>query len=511
MASAVSVEGNLIYLAPLKFWRALAGGQDITSRHRLVWADAIIRAAEDRGEMSTESTHMWERGANTARDGSIVYNVGNGILREDDSGLLARMEPLAQDIHAGEIYLPGPKIELVDDTKAFEYAAEMYDAVMQYRWERGEHGHAFLGWLVTSLIGGALPFRPMLWLTALPGSGKTFLLEKIVNGLFGEVVTDWANATEAGMALQTADTALPAYLDEFEPEPGKERRMQDILGLIRIATSGGASRIRGNVKGGFVQSRPRFSLLMASVDRPTLSEANAQRITPIRLSTAGVDNWPEVRDAILASVTKERSLAIRTHIIRNTARIVRHASEIEDEMIHGEVATREAQIRAALSAGASFLSADDGFRIGRQAAALLDKFRPFATLMQTVIRSKREEDITCADALRTAYFTDVGFFVPDGMADDQQVRLRKLMLRHGFKMPDADQVYAAVDWRAMRDLLIGTPYMHIDLSEYLLQLPRAYRPRSDRGHLVRITFSGVSKPVIAIPRETCGKIGLFVF
>ena len=218
---------------------------------------------------------MWERGANTARDGSIVFNIGNGILREDDSGLLNRMEPLAQDIHAGEIYLPGPKIDMADDPRAYEYAAEMFDAVMQYRWERDEHGHAFIGWLVTSLIGGALPFRPMLWLTALPGSGKTFLLEKIVNGVFAQVVTDWANATEAGMALQTADTALPAYLDEFEPEPGKERRMQDILGLIRIATSGGASRIRGNAKGGFVQSRPRFSLLMASVDRPTLSEANA--------------------------------------------------------------------------------------------------------------------------------------------------------------------------------------------------------------------------------------------
>ena len=180
-------------------------------------------------------------------------------------------------------------------------------------------------------------------------------------------------------------------------------------------------------------------------------------------------------------------------------------------MIHGEVATREAQIRAALSAGVSFLSADDGFRIGRQAATLQDKYRPFATLMQTVIRSKREEDITCADALRTAYFTAEGYFVHDVMADDTQVRLRRLALRHGFKMPDADQVYAAIDWRAMRDLLIGTPYMHIDLSEYLLQLPGAYRPKSDAGHLVRITFAGVSKPVIAIPRATLGEMGLFVF
>ena len=510
-ANGLSSQGNLIHLAPLKYWQSLAGGNDLSAKRLLVFADSILRAAEEMGEMSTQSTHMWSRGAHLTKSGAIVYNIGNGLIAEDGDGMLTEARPLTQDVESSEIYLPGAKIELVDDKEAYVYCADLFDAIMQYRWDREEHGHAFLGWIVTSLIGGALPFRPMLWLTALPGSGKTFLLEQVVNPLFGSLVTDWANATEAGMAAQTSDTALPAYLDEFEPEPGKERRLQDIMGLIRIATSGGASRTRANQKGEFYQSRPRFSLLMASVDRPTLSEANAQRITPIRLSTKGVENWAAVRDRILKAVEPERSAAIRTHIIRSTAKIARHAKEIEDELIQQEAATREAQIRGALSAGVAFLSADPGFRIGRSAKTLADEYRPFATLMQTTLRQKFDEDITCAQALRRAYFEDNGNFVGESWASDAQRILRSLMVRQGFKFADGDTLYCAIDWRPMVKMLEGTPYMHIDLSEYLLQLPEAARPRTEAGNFVRANFAGVTKSVVALPMATLKKMGLFVF
>ena len=309
--ASIGSSGNLIELAPLDFWRARVGGKDLSAQRRDVQADAMIRAAEEKGEISTQGTHMWGRGAHRTKAGEVVYNVGTGILSADRTGALTELQPLTVDVGTSEeIYLPGPHIELHDDPQAPNYAGELFDAVMAYRWERDEHAHAFLGWLVTSLVGGALPFRPMVWLTALPSTGKTFLLQQVLNPFFGNLVSDWASVTEAGMALQTADTSLPAYIDEFEPEPGKERRMDDILALMRASTSGGASRTRATAKGEFYQSRVRFSLLMASVDRPRLNEANATRITPIRLSTKGVDDWPAVRDGLLATVEPDRAIAI---------------------------------------------------------------------------------------------------------------------------------------------------------------------------------------------------------
>ena len=506
-AGTVGSEGQLIYLAPLSFWRGLAGGKDPSAKHRLVWADQIIRAAENKGEMSTQSTHMWERGAHKRRDGSIVYNVGSHVLSADIHGNLSVQQPLTTHLDSGEIFLPGPAIHLTDHDKAYLWAADFYEALLRYRWETLEHGQAFAGWCVTSLIGGALPFRPMLWLTALPGSGKTFLMSHVLQPLFGNLLTDWANATEAGMAVQTQDTALPAVLDEFEPEPGKERRMQDILGLIRVATSGGAARVRGNAKGGYVMSRPRFSLLMASVDRPTLSEANAQRITSIRLSAAGVEDWPGVRDALLKAVEPERAAAIRTHIIRNTAHIANHATEIEDEMIAEGAPTRDAQIRSALSAGVCFLAAEDGFRLGRRAATLSDTFRPFMSLMQGIVRSKHQDDMTLADILDRAYFEDDRTFVL--RPSTAQREYQHIALRMGFKFADEETLLCAIDWRAMTDMLRDTVYANIDLSEYLLRMPGARRAQTEAGLPRRVTFAGVTKQCIALDRSDLRRLGLF--
>ena len=510
-ASSVGAMGNLIVLAPLHFWKQMAGGKDPAQKHRDVWADAMIRAAEERGEMSTQSVYMWSRGAHKDRTGKVIYNVGNGILEADDSGLLNRMKPLMQDVETSEIYLPGPKIDLYDDEQAFQYGAELYDAISGYRWEREEHGQAFLGWIVASLIGGALPFRPMLWLTALPDTGKTFLLEFVVKALFGNLVTDWANVSEAAMAAQTSFSALPAYLDEFEPKPGKERRIDDILALVRVATSGGAARTRATQTGEFYQARPRFSLLMASIDRPALSDADSSRIMPIRLDAAGVQDWPIVRDKIIQAVDGHRARSIVTNIIRNTQRIVEHAKEIEDELLTENLSTRESQQRAALSAGVAFLSADEGFRLSRQRRGLADKYRAMSTLMQSMVRSRFEEDVTVADALKQGYFEVDGKWVPDAWLTEEKRKLRAATMRHGFRFIDEEWLYAAIDWKGMRDLLQHTQYQNIDLSEYLLRLPGAHRPKSDGGAYVRVTFAGQTRAVIAIPRSTLAEMGLFVF
>lgn len=516
-AQSVASEGQLLYLAPLYFWRALASTRHPTAKNRAVWADAIIRAAETRGERSTTSTHMWGRGAHKTPSGDIVYNVGNKILVENKvSGLLTDERPLTQDIDSAEIYLPGPPIDLKDDPEAFTYAADLYESVMRYRWESEEHGHVFLGWIVTSLIGGALPFRPMLWLTALPETGKTFLLEEVLQRVLGNLVSEWADVTEAGIAYQASASALPAYIDEFEPEQDKMSRMKAILGLIRVATSGGAARTRGNPQGGIIQSRPRFSLLMSSVDRPVLSGADESRIMPIRLAVVGVADWKSVRDAIRAAVTPERCLAIRTHIIRHTAVIARHQLELEEELLDEGTPTRQAQIRSALSAGVSFLSAET-IVLDRRAQSLNDDHRLVHTLMQCTIRMAGANDMTVAEILTNGWFENDGTFITAKQAiDSYKSDLRQIAARHGFTWSsDGEALLFATGFENMKRLLWGTQYQHVELAEHLFRLPGADRARSaptdksPKGHLMRITFAGVSKSAIAVPRDTLRQMGLF--
>ena len=508
-AVSIGSEGNLIHLAPLRFWQAAAGG-NMTKKHLQTWADALIRAAEDKGEISTQNTRMWRRGAHKTQRDHAIYHLGNYVLSPDDAGLMTVRAPLTEvSEHTKDIYLPDPPIELKDHAEARDWAQDLYFAIMSYRWDRSEDGYAFAGWLVTSLIGGALPFRPMLWLTAAAGAGKTFLLEDILCPVFGPLVTDLVNATEAGMASIASDSALPCYLDEFEPEAGRERKQQEILSLIRTATSGSAARIRGTATGGFTMTRPRFSLLMASVNRPVLSPANASRITAIHLSTRGVENWPEVRDAIYQATTPEKCLAIRTAIIRHTKIIVDHARCIEDALLRENVPTREAQIRAGLSAGVAFLSMNPDFVLSAQSTPDVDKYGPMMAILAAILKRPHFEDITAAEALKRAYFNEHGEFIDPGSRQSDEEGYATLTARYGLKFHSGDELWVALHWPRLAELLKGTPHQAIDLSEYLRRLPGTKQPCTKSGKRARMTVGGLTKYVVSIPRAMLELLGFF--
>ena len=506
MPQALMHDGNIINLAPLEYWRTMTGGKDISKAHKLVWADAMIRGAEERGEISTMATRMWGRGAIKTKTGEIVYNLGNRILVEDPkTGLMGIEKPLA-DENIREIYLPGPEIVLKDTGDAAAYCREAYRAIMAYRWEKTEYGSAFCGWLVSSLIGGALPFRPMLWITSKAGYGKTFLLDEVISRFHEGVITELANTSEAGMAAQSQDSSLPVYLDEFEPAQGKEYQMQQILALIRIATSGGAGRSRGNSSGGFTNIRLRFSLMIASIDRPVLSDADDQRITPISLGE-GVEDWPGVKRGILEAMHPEKCIAMRTHIIRNTARIVETAGRIENDLAeNGGVETRAAQIRSALSAGVSFLTGKE-FVLPERDVRLKNDNRPFHALMQSIVKSDGYEDLTVAQAITGAWFPQ---YTEEITADTEVCR--RVSERHGFKfMENLEYLACAVDWRPMHSLLKGTPFASMDLDEYLPTIPGAKRYLSGNGKRGRLTFSKQRSPCIIIPIDSLRDMGLFDF
>ena len=308
-AGQIFNEGTLLQLAPAEFWDALAGSNKWSGPHKRSWVDAMIRAAEKGGEIDIENKAFWRRGARTYKDEDgkqrYMFHSGTKLLYEDGKGRLKVPKSLSNP-DDNEIYLPCPPMQIIDDESAIQYSMEFAATVLQYRWLTPHHGHVLLGWIVTSLIGGALPFRPAIWLTAAAGAGKTYVIESILKPIFGDLVMPLSNATEAGLAALSTDSALPCLLDEFEPDQGKKSGSQDaILALLRMATSGEGARVRGKPEGGVVAMRPRFSLMMSSINRPVLSDANLQRIVPIRLSMTGVEDWLQVRNEIARTTTKK--------------------------------------------------------------------------------------------------------------------------------------------------------------------------------------------------------------
>ena len=511
--SALIAEGNLLTFAPLVYWQAMCANGQITQRSRTVWADSIIRAAEKGGEINMLNKQMWRRGAVKDSCGKILYNVGDGILEADDSGLLVRKRGLGTDAESSDIYLPGPTIRLSDKPEVEKWMADFYRAVMSYRWEDPNHGRAFLGWIVTSLVGGALPWRPMLWLNAPGGTGKTFLLEKVFKPIFGETVTDMANATEAGIANMASDSSLPCYLDEFEPEKSKQERNENILGLVRVATSGDAARIRATSSGGVTITRPRFSLFLSSVNRPTLQSALETRFFFLRLSRRPVPNWPAVRDAILSAAEPEKCLAIRTRIIRSTKIVVDLACAVEDRMIKDGYNTREAQQMSALSAGAWLMSgrAEKGWLVDRVASQPEeDKFAPMSALFASLLRMPSGDYLTLAETLMKGYFSPGGNFYTDTDVGPPDMAIyRDSSQRVGCRFRDKETLWIAPTWPGLHRQLERTAYAQIDLKEYIARLPGAKKLVNKSGNPIRMRSGGIVKAVVAIPKQTLEAMGFF--
>jgi len=429
------------------------------------------------------------------------------LTEDPNTHLLTGTKPLLFSGQGREIYISGPKVRMVDHPQAEKWADEMASAVLRYRWETPEDGRSFLGWIVTSLIGGALTFRPMIWMIGDAGSGKTFLLDEVLKKLMGTLLTDVGSGSEAGLAAMSGNASLPFYIDEFEPEKTKEASMSQMLGLMRIASSGGGARIRGTAGGGTIIRRPRFSLLVSSINKSELDPASKSRIVTIKLSETPVPNWPSVRDSIYSSLTNERALAIRTYIIRNTTRVVRKTKKLEDKLIARGVDTRTAKTRAALTAGYWLLSGKEA-DIAMKNRKETNNYAPFITMINKILKVGGD-DRTLANCLYSAYYTECGQWC--NVINDDQKSLQNLCWTYGFGYIGEEKLYIALNYPNTKLLLKQTKFENIDVDEYVLNLPGVKREKTEGGsYKKKRIMHGKQLSLARISDEVMEMIGLAV-
>ena len=195
---------TLTAVAPLLWWREICGDNLTANRARVI-GDSLIRAADRLGAIDLAAIHG--RGAARLPDGSVVWHLGDRLLRD------GKESPLDSD---DAIWLAEPPIRLA---RAASDGArlEFRDAVMGYRWGSEADGRRFLGWLASSVAGGALEWRPHLLLTAPASAGKSWILKRVVEPLLGSTMLRIADGTVAAVARATQASSLPLIVDEAEP------------------------------------------------------------------------------------------------------------------------------------------------------------------------------------------------------------------------------------------------------------------------------------------------------
>lgn len=139
-----------------------------------------------------------------------------------------------------------------------------------------------LGHAAAAKAGGALPHRPLLWLTGDTGSGKT-TLQDLMKALQGTAMIKTSNTTGAGLWQALGQSSRPIAVDEAENEAGS-RRMHDVIRLAREAATGGVI-LRGGAGHEGAQFFAQSTFSFSSIIIPPLLGQDISRMAVLELGS----------------------------------------------------------------------------------------------------------------------------------------------------------------------------------------------------------------------------------
>jgi hypothetical protein len=163
---------------------------------------------------------------------------------------------------------PGPALTLLPHFKAWNWARPTLDPVL------------LLGWIGVAWLGGALKWRPEIFIMGDKATGKSSL-QADLKGLFGQALMQAADTTAAGLYQQLQFDCLPVAVDEFEAK-ADTRKQKAVIELGRISCSGGPM-FRGGESHKGTQFYGRSAFLFSAINVPPLDPQDLSRAGLLKL------------------------------------------------------------------------------------------------------------------------------------------------------------------------------------------------------------------------------------
>ena len=311
-----------------------------------VAANILLDAATLKGPWNPQNK-VRGRGAHLNAQSKLVFHMGSEILidgakhRPGELGgyfYTARAKTQKPAVRE-ERYGPGNAADtILQDLKTWNFFNGETDCRL------------LLGGIVVLIFGGALDWRPSMFISATHGSGKS-TLQDYIRGLLAEGYVQAENATPAGIYQPLGNDTVPILIDEAE-NGLDSARLQGIIALARISASGGTMR-----RGGADHKDKEFTLksafMMSAINPPPLRAQDASRFTFF--------NMGKVKDASAKpDLDAKRLEALGSRVVR--AIMDRWSDYLETIELYKEVLTvegnytaRDAQQYAPLFAGHDIL------------------------------------------------------------------------------------------------------------------------------------------------------------
>ena len=313
---------NFYRLAPHSYWVNKYGSKKDDFDENVA-ASSLMAACQSAGIFTVNRI----RGRGIWLDkGVVVIHCGN-IVKIGDKDYPPYLTPGKMVYELGEPLGFVPCAALEDDA-----GRALGDLLSKLRWQTPEQYKWFTGWLVCALIGGALSWRPHIWLTGGAQSGKTTLSGIMTRILGNNCLYIKSVSTEAGIRQTLKADCLAVVMDEAEREDSSSHsRLQAVLTLARQASSDEDSRIvKGTPSGTAMNYKIRSPFCLSSINPNLVQTADKGRFTNIELSSVKLtgdeyDKWKMSIDNLL---TEEYIQALYSRIFSMVPTISANARQL---------------------------------------------------------------------------------------------------------------------------------------------------------------------------------------
>lgn len=207
-------------------------------------------------------------------DGELIQHLGNEVR-------ISGMAEPAKPGMIGEFVYPGRPAVAPPLPNGKASAEAIFADFQTWSWSRGElDARMLLGWIGCAVLGAALDWRPMVFMTGDAGTGKSSLQERIKRLLPGRMAST-VDASPAALRQIVNQDAIGVSFDEIEADMNSEQAVM-VMKLARVAASGGTT-----YRGGSDHKASEFTLrgcfAFSAIVPPSMRVQDMQRMTFLRL------------------------------------------------------------------------------------------------------------------------------------------------------------------------------------------------------------------------------------
>lgn len=211
-------------------------------------------------------------------NGELVQHLGN-VIRID--GEEHKPGEIGEFVYPGRPKLLPPIVEGPREEGVRTAAETVLMDFGSWSWARGEtDARLLLGWIGCAILGAALEWRPMVFITGDAGTGKSTLQERLKMMLPGRMAST-VDASPAALRQIINQDAIGVSFDEIEADMLSDQS-QNVMKLARVAASGGTV-----FRGGKDHNAAEFSLrgcfAFSAIVPPSMRQQDMQRLTFLRL------------------------------------------------------------------------------------------------------------------------------------------------------------------------------------------------------------------------------------